>query len=688
MKKVAIITFWSKVAKMHGSLLKKLFGDRIEVITYSYDVDSIDSMIDADLFVFSLNSIYVTVKKYLPAKSQVVIINTTIDVQQYDRIMEIPAGQKVMVVNYSSEMTMETIAQFNQLGIDHIEFYPFYPGMTNIPELAIAITPGEAQYVPDFVKNVIDVGNRIMDTATIIDIIGKLNMDHLLQEEHFIDYFNTLKTYRSGLQALLGRTNTLESEMESLLNVLDDGIIGIDAGGLVYAFNKRAESITGCLKDAMIGKSISDILPEIPFSKVIESAEPIKAMLIRLNDKDISTTIVPVIVLRKVTGVLAIINEFTEQERNQHKLRLQLLGKGHKAKYRFEDIYGKSEAMLNLKDTAERMAKSDSSVLISGESGTGKELFAQAIHNASRRKDYQFVAVNCAALPENLLESELFGYEEGAFTGARKGGKIGLFELAHKGTLFLDEIGEMALNIQARLLRVIQEREVMRIGGDRVIKIDIRILAATNKNLKKLVEEGKFRKDLYYRLNVLPLETIPLRNRQEDILPLTERIKKELGAKFELSQEAAKAFVCYKWEGNVRELKNCIEYLAHLGKKVIELHDMTFAKYSNVEEFKLCEEEAELAGKLIKAAKYGKEKYLFVLECLEKSRRNRSRIGRRSLVELASERDLFISENEVRGILNILNDYGMVNLSNGRGGTQITDLGIKIYKNMKAELNG
>jgi PAS domain S-box-containing protein len=433
---------------MHSVLLKKLFGDRIEVSTYSYDVDSINSVIDADLFVFSLYSIYVTVKKYIPAKSQVVIINTTINVQQYNRIMEIPDGQKVMVVNYSSEMTMETIALFNQLGINHSEFYPFYPEMTNIPELGIAITPGEAQYVPRFVKKVIDIDNRIMDTATIIDITGKLNMDHLLQEEHFIDYFNTLKTYRSGLQALLGRTNTLESEMESLLNVLDDGIIGIDSIGLIYAFNKRAESITGYWKDAVIGKRVSDILPEIPYSKVIESAEPIKAMLIKLNDKDISTTIVPVIVLRKVTGVLAIINEFTEQERNQHKLRLQLLG-----------------------------------------------------------------------------------------------------------------------------------------------------------------------------------------------------------------------------------------------KKMIELQDTTFARYGYEGEFKLYEEEAELAAKLIRAARYGKEKYLFVLECLEKSRKNRSRIGRRSLVELASERDLFISENEVRGILNILNDYGMVNLSNGRGGTQITELGIKIYKYIKAGLN-
>ncbi len=174
------------------------------------------------------------------------------------------------------------------------------------------------------------------------------------------------------------------------------------------------------------------------------------------------------------------------------------------------------------------MSKSDSSVLIYGESGTGKELIAQAMHFTSKRSQYQFVALNCGALPESLLESELFGYEEGAFTGARKGGKPGLFELAHQGTIFLDEIGEMPISTQLRLLRVLQEREVMRIGSDHLIKINVRIIAASNKNLKKLVKEGSFREDLYYRLSVLPLKVPALRQRKDDLDTLIEHFKKSI----------------------------------------------------------------------------------------------------------------------------------------------------------------
>src|SRR5690606_31795881 len=175
----------------------------------------------------------------------------------------------------------------------------------------------------------------------------------------------------------------------------------------------------------------------------------------------------------------------------------------------------------------QRMAKSNSSILITGETGTGKELFAQAIHNYSPRRDNPFVAINCGAIPESLLESELFGYEEGAFTGAKKGGKPGLFEIADRGTLFLDEITEMPMSLQVKLLRVLKEKEVVRIDGDRIINVDVKIIAATNGNIKERVDMGEFRKDLYYRLNVLPLYIPPLRERKEDILFLTDKIKKE-----------------------------------------------------------------------------------------------------------------------------------------------------------------
>ncbi|WP_432662419.1 sigma 54-interacting transcriptional regulator [Wukongibacter baidiensis] len=679
-KKIVVITLWSGVVKKHYEQLKNLFGDAVEIKYYSFDVDNINQDIDADLVLISLYSIYIAVKKYISNKSQIVIINPTITAKQYDQIMTIPAGEKVMLVNYSSEMTMETIALFNQLGINHVEFTPFYPGIKNVPELKIALTPGEPQHVPDFVEKVIDIGHRVLGTSTIVDIAVKLNLDYLLQEDRFIEHLKSLKTHSSGLEALLGKTNTLESEFDSLLNILDDGIIAVDANGLIHGFNKRAEKIIGLKKGEVIGKNVKTIVSQIPFDSVIGTSKSIKAMLVKIKGKNISTTIVPVITLKKVTGALAIINEFTEEEKYHHKLRGQLLGKGHKAKYKFEDIIGQSPAIEELKGIAKRMAKSDSSVLICGESGTGKELFAQAIHNTSKRKNYQFVAVNCAALPESLLESELFGYEEGAFTGARKGGKIGLFELAHNGTLFLDEIGEMALNLQARLLRVIQEREVMRIGGDSVINIDIRIIAATNKNLKELVDKGEFRRDLYYRLNVLPLNTIPLRERREDIMLLVDNIQKEVEAEFELSEESIEAFKNYSWEGNVRELNNYIEYLAHLGKRRIEIQDIPFVKERAKIEVDFNSIDSDKITRFLEYIEGYEKEYTFILSSLENSLRNRVRIGRRSIAKLAKEKDIYISENDIRKRLEVLRNHKMVRLSNGRGGTQITDLGVETLK--------
>jgi len=222
--------------------------------------------------------------------------------------------------------------------------------------------------------------------------------------------------------------------------------------------------------------------------------------------------------------------------------------------------------MRELVERARKYARVDSTVLIRGETGTGKELFAQSIHNESARASFPFVAINCAAVPESLLESELFGYEEGAFTGARRGGKQGLFEQAHKGTIFLDEIGEMSITLQSRLLRVLEEREVMRVGGDRIIPIDVRVIAATHVNLLEAISSGGFREDLYYRLNKLALEVPPLRHRLADI-PLfcthfLDRYGKRHGGQAKtLTPEAVGIFQSYSWPGNVRELQSIIERL-------------------------------------------------------------------------------------------------------------------------------
>lgn len=244
-------------------------------------------------------------------------------------------------------------------------------------------------------------------------------------------------------------------------------------------------------------------------------------------------------------------------------IRQKLHQKGFLAKSSLDNFIGCSKKIQLLKQQTRQFAQTDSTILITGESGTGKEMLAQGIHNASQRKLGPFLAVNCAALPENLLESELFGYEEGAFTGTRKGGKPGLFELAHGGTLFLDEIVEMPLSLQSRLLRILQEREVMRLGADRVIAVDVRIVAATNRDLEIFVQANKFRSDLYYRLNVLRLRIPPLRERPEDIPELVAcflQLFSKLNPAIEcISPQAVKLLQLHAWKGNVRELFNILE---------------------------------------------------------------------------------------------------------------------------------
>ena len=267
---------------------------------------------------------------------------------------------------------------------------------------------------------------------------------------------------------------------------------------------------------------------------------------------------------------------------DEYLLRMKLSKKGMHAKYTLQDILGKSKIIRELKKRVERYATTDATVLILGESGTGKELFAQAIHNCSLRRNRPFVAINCSALPPQLLESELFGYVDGAFTGAKKEGKAGLFEMAHTGTLFLDEIGEMDLSMQTRLLRVLQEREIMRIGDNKVISVDVRVIVATNRDLYQEVLRGGVREDLYYRLNILDITIPPLRERKEDIgiiasglLPqINERMHTHVSS---LEEDVLKRMQTFAWRGNIRELRNTLEKMVlNVQYGTIKMEDVAF----------------------------------------------------------------------------------------------------------------
>ena len=368
--------------------------------------------------------------------------------------------------------------------------------------------------------------------------------------------------------------------IKAIMDYAYEGVVAIDEQGLITVFNKTATEIAGITAEAALGQHIRDILPETGLLRVLETGEPELGELQKLNGTMVAKNRIPVKVKDRVVGSVATFQKVTELQQLEGQIRKKIHHKSLSAKYSFNDIIGGSAAIRSTVDRIRKFSQVDSNVLLTGETGTGKEILAQSCHNSSGRSKGPFVAVNCAALPENLLESELFGYVEGAFTGAIRGGKAGLFEMAHQGTIFLDEVSEIPLRLQGRLLRVLQEREIMRVGDDRVIPVDVRVISATNRDLKKLTATNEFRRDLLYRLDVLHVQVPPLRERREDIPLLLRHFFLLYSRKFrktieKVSPAAESLLREYEWPGNIRELRNACEQLTVLSEKnTIEAEDV------------------------------------------------------------------------------------------------------------------
>lgn len=360
-------------------------------------------------------------------------------------------------------------------------------------------------------------------------------------------------------------------EFKTILDCTHSGIMAVDHKGVIKVFNPAAVKISGVPSEKAVGSLASEVISETRLARVIQKKEGEYNQIQMLNGTPVLTNRVPVLVDEVAVGAVATFQDFFSINQAGDKIRNKNMEKGFVAKADFSCILGGSAAMREARQKALSFAVNDSTVLITGETGTGKELFAAATHNASRRKNGPFVAVNCSAFHESLLESELFGYVEGAFTGALKNGRAGLFELADGGTLFLDEIGDFPLHLQARLLRTLEERTTMRIGSDRVTPVDIRVIAATNLDMFAMLEAGRFRRDLYYRLNVLALQLPPLRERIEDIIPLVEhfssRLCPGLGKRKAADIGRILVGIDYFWPGNVREIRNIMERFSSLFRK-------------------------------------------------------------------------------------------------------------------------
>lgn len=421
----------------------------------------------------------------------------------------------------------------------------------------------------DAVEQVIEEGfDTVIGGYSVTSAARKRNINALTietGEEAIIQIFHEAVRMMETIQK--------ERERRKLYEIItqtsNEGIIYVDHHGTIELTNKKILQMISREKGTACGQPIEKVYPYFSeiYKKAMESGLPFYNELQQVGDTTYLMDYVPVIVGKKVAGVVITCQTVKKIQQIESQIRKKLSEKGLIAKYNFDDVIHESRIMENTVAIANKYARVSSNILIEGETGTGKELMAQSIHNASERRNGPFVAVNCAALPENLLESELFGYVDGAFTGSRKGGKMGFFEQAHHGTLFLDEISEIPINFQGKLLRALQERQVRRIGDDKVVAVDTRIIAATNKNLKQMVMNREFRQDLLYRLDVLKVYIPALRERKEDILPLFYHFIHNYNIRFgkdisKGSRAAEELLVQYNFEGNIRELRNIAERLS------------------------------------------------------------------------------------------------------------------------------
>ena len=440
----------------------------------------------------------------------------------------------------------------------------------------------------------------------------------------------------------LEEVKNLKSTLDSIVNSIFDCIVVVNKNGYVTMMNDAYGEFLNTDPKKAVGKHITDVIENTRMHIVAQTGKAEICDMQKIGEHNTVVTRIPIVKDGEVTGavgkmvfrdvkdlrVLARKLTSLQSELEYYKEELQKVQGG---KYTIESIIGSGEKIQWLKMIALRAAKGQSTVLVTGESGTGKELFAQAIHYASNRRHGPFIKINCASIPENLLESELFGYEEGAFTGARKGGKPGKFELANGGTIFLDEIGDMSMPMQAKLLRVLQEREVERVGGTKTSSVDVRVIAATNQDLETMMSQGTFRQDLYYRLNIIALHVPPLRERREDLPELCEALLRKVNRTLQfdvdgVSREAMELLMQYDWPGNVRELENVLERSVNLMDEVGDIlpehlpptmrRPATKPALSNQEETK------ELAGIMEEAEKQA------IYKALETAGGNRSQAAK------------------------------------------------------------
>ena len=611
--------------------------------------------------------------------SQVMEAKRAITGYNLEEVIKLPAGKAVLVANEPERAAIETVEGLGRLGIRHLQLAPYWRGCgSDVSRYDTVIYPGIRDYAPPGMDQYININSRTITPETLMQVLQIYGLPFSLADK-FLDGFTSIIVQGCyHINSNLGEMRKLKEKFERVCDSSANVEVVIDKGGYIQAFNKNAEEFFDLSKERAIGTPYEQCLRDCAGLKaLLDQHADIRDELVSVCGRHCMSSISR---LQMEGGSQALITlvPLKELQKAEAKARAGLHAKGFTARYGFRDIRGRSEVLRRAVRMAKLYAETESSVLLSGESGTGKELFAQGIHRASARHNAPFVGVNFAALPETLAESELFGYVEGAFTGAARGGKMGLFEIAHGGTIFLDEIGDASPSIQSKLLRVLEEREVIRVGGTSVFPVDVRIISATNKNLEEMVRQGLFREDLYYRIRVLPLRIPSLRERKEDIPFILrawgyfERIGDILPA------DLIVRLLHYDWPGNVRELKSVTEYLSILEKHkggppdtvrqmVSDLLDQLVFATAGASATPQ-EDAAAMADLAAPPDAHDRE----ILRQLAFLKRNSLPTGRNTLAELEGIKKLGLTVTNLRTRLKNLARAGYITTGRTRQGTSLT----------------
>jgi len=643
MKRILLTTMGENTCKAIKEQIYGLYGKQLEIDSVLIE-DISREYLGYDLVVFSSNFVKEQAIKIIGDDYRHFVAHRVVDHRNIKELIRLEKGQEVLFVNDGYGSAYEAIEQLQDLGLDHIKYYPYYPGIQKYPRLSTIVTPGERQLSPYNASETIDIGSRILGLSTVFEInnfiFGSEGTNHTIAESYIKDIVEISKS----IDKVGKETREVKDILENIINSLDFGVAFIDNRGNIRSINKKFEKMLEIKKTDILNKKATEIEG---VNKIIKSRNNSYRTIV--GNKNILLEVREIIYQNRV-GQL--IRAFYDNKDNTKKA----LYDNNRNLHDFDDYYSNDKKVLKMIAKARTYASTDGTILIHGENGTGKEILAQAIHKNSPRRNKNFVPINIAAISNNLVESELFGYEEGTFTGALKGGKDGVFVIADGGTLFLDEIGDIPLEVQAKLLRVLEEKRIRKVGGSGEEVIDVRIIAATNRNLLNMVMEGKFRQDLFFRLNILPLETIPLRNRILDIelllkmylnLHIKNKIIENLHEIF--NSETLEILKKYKWIGNVRELKNLTEYLSHIytGEKI---------QKDDIHSYILQETEEEISSEPIEQ---------WILRELKAY--NEVPIGRKKILLLANERGYDIGEGQLRSVLDRLKIRGLIQTVRNKG---------------------